>query len=143
VAAAQGWPAPTPPTGLADVNALSLPAIVDLAERDAEAARVLRLVELALSGVHDIDWVLAYAAIEVVKADAKARGADGKKLGWWTRREHSDFGATANSHLALGVRARHGASPRAVATPRMSDVDACWFLRRVVARWVSWRLAST
>jgi hypothetical protein len=138
--ASQGFPPPATPDGLADINGLFLPDVVALGETDAVAARILGLVNLALSGDHDIDWVLAYVVLETVRADAKARGADGRALGWWTRRDERNFRATANSHLALGVRARHGWTPNAVPAPMMSDTDASWFLRQIVARWSIWRL---
>jgi hypothetical protein len=76
-----------------------LPDVVALAERDAAAARVLRLVDLALAGdEHPVDWVLAYATWEVVRADASDRGIDPGP---------SDGGRERSSRISLRPRTAH------------------------------------
>ena len=133
-----GHPRPDPPEGWETIKALDLQAVSDLARTDARVIRALRLVELSIEG-EEFDWVTGYAALEVVEEDALDRGYDGQALGWWSRNERRDFKATANSPDVLGHRARHGAMT-GLPSARMSEGEAVWFVRRVVARWLAHRL---
>jgi len=136
---AQGLPQPPAPRGLAHIRSLELSEVNRLAQEDPDVARALRLVDLAFAQPEHLDWTMAYCALEVVEEDAKSRGLDGPSLGWWSKTERENFRATANSPNALGVRARHG-KRSGVAEPRMNEMEAAWYVRRVVARWLAYRL---
>jgi hypothetical protein len=130
-----GHPRPPLPVGLEVIEALDGGAVASLAKSHPVVGRVLHLVELMLEGDEQIDWGAAYSALEAVEDDLRNRGVDGRALGWWTRRERDDFRATANSAEALGVASRHGTG--GVPVPRMSYKDASWYVRRVVAYWLT------
>jgi hypothetical protein len=128
---------PALPEGVDVVEAVDLAGAVKLAAGNADVARALRLVDLMLEGDDEIDWVAGYSALEVVEEDLKARGLNGRALGWWTKSEYKDFAATANSVEALGEYARHG-KRFGLAEARMTRVQASWFIRRVVAHWLAY-----
>jgi hypothetical protein len=131
-----GNPRPPLPVGLEVIEALDPAAVDKLAAANPLVGRVLHLVELMLEGDEQIDWGAAYSALEAIEHDLHARGIDARALGWWTKREREDFKATANSAEALGVLARHG-KPGGVEDPPMSYSDASWYVRRVVAYWLT------
>jgi hypothetical protein len=133
---ALGQPRPPLPAGLDVIEALDAAAVAKLAGSNPVVGRVLHLVELMLEGDTQIDWGAAYSALEAIEHDLHDRGVDGRALGWWTTQERKDFRATANSAEALGVLARHG-KPGGVEEPRMSYADASWYVRRVVAYWLT------
>jgi hypothetical protein len=131
-----GEPRPEPPAGLDVINALEAEAVTTLAATNPEVARVLHLVDLMLAGDEEIDWVAAYAALEVIEQDLANRQVDGQALGRWTGAERGRFTGTANSAALLGFRARHG---RLGDPPKksMTSKEASWFIRRVAALWVT------
>jgi hypothetical protein len=131
-----GHPRPSLPAGLEVIEALDAAAVDKLAGANPLADRVLHLVELMLEGDTQIDWGAAYSALEAIEHDLHDRGIDGRALGWWTKNERENFKATANSAEALGVLARHG-KPGGMEDPRMSYSDASWYVRRVVAYWLT------
>jgi len=132
-----GQPRPAPPFGLDDIEALDLEAVADLADQDADVARVLRLVDLMLVGDEDIDWSAAYSALEAIDADTRSRGADPD---WYSKAQRKRFNQTANSIDAVGDRSRHGVPHQPPSKP-MTFVEASWFVRGVTARWLTWRLS--
>jgi hypothetical protein len=138
---AQGLPEPKPPFGLRDAEGIDLVAVAKLSAGDPDVARALRLVDLALGVERQgiLDWTAAYSSWEVVREDTTAQGQDPLKLGFWTDAERRAFTGTANSVHVLGERARHG---KAYPKPKseMKDEEAAWFVRGVVARWLTWRL---
>jgi hypothetical protein len=137
-----GHPRPDPPDGWEEIKALDLPAALAAASGDDEIARVLHFVDLALEHHADLDWAVAYLAVERIEEDLASRSTNGKAAGLWSESEHTRFRRTANSFGTLGTRARHGRE-RTDPPPRpMSDSDASWFLRRVVARWLTYRAAA-
>lgn len=131
-----GHPRPAPPAGWDLVGALELERVLATAESHPDVARVLQLVELMVVGGDDINWAVAYVAMEIIEHDLHSRGADGRALGWWSKAERSDFRATANSPEAIGIRARHG-KPSGLSEPRMAPWEAHWLVRRVVTRWIN------
>jgi hypothetical protein len=131
-----GHPRPPLPTGLEVIEAMDGAAVTGLAETNPVVGRVLHLLEQMLEGDEQIDWGAAYSALEAVEHDLHDRGVDGHALGWWTRRERESFKATANSAEALGAAARHGAG--GVPQPRTSYSDASWYVRRVIAHWLTY-----
>ena len=66
-----GHPPQDPPFGLPDIEGLDLASVAELADADADVARVLQLVELMLVGDEDIDWSAAYSALEAIDTDAR------------------------------------------------------------------------
>jgi hypothetical protein len=96
----------------------------------------MRLVDLMLRDGEEFNWSAAYAAMEIVESELRAQGVDGQSLGWWSRREMRRFTGTANSPEVLGVAARHG-KPRGLPPKTMTASDANWFIRGIVARWLS------
>jgi hypothetical protein len=135
----QGHPRPPAPDGLDDVNALDGEAVTALAAENPNVALVLRLVDDMLVGDDEIDWGAAYSALEAIEHDLRDRGANGRDLGWWTRKERENLRATANSVEVLAERARHG-KPFGLTEARMNSTDASWLVRRAAARWVTWLL---
>ena len=136
-----GHPRPELPAGVEVVNALEGAALTALGETNPEVGRVLHLVDLMLRGDGEIDWVAGYAALEVIEQDLHKRKIDGRALGWWTKAEHTNFTATANSAEALGVHARHGTG--GVTTARMTSKEASWLVRRIAAHWLTHLLADS
>jgi hypothetical protein len=134
-----GYDRPPMPKGLEIVNALDFAASISLTETHPEAMRAVHLVDLMLQGDDEIDWVAGYAALEVVEQDLRVRGVDGQALGWWTKQESRNFKATANSPDVLGYSARHG-KYSGLAEAQMTTKDASWFVRRVVASWLTYLL---
>lgn len=137
-----GSPRPKPPMGLEIIRALDGEAVTTLASINAEVVRVLHLVNLMLDGDDEIDWVAAYAALEVIEQDLHARRLDGQDLGWWSKAERQRFTRTANSPELLGFSARHGWR-RGPPKKRMTAKDASWFIRRAAALWVTDLLERT
>ncbi|HEX5988699.1 MAG TPA: hypothetical protein VFY75_00610 [Solirubrobacterales bacterium] len=130
-----GYERPPLPDGLDHIDGLDLDAALETTEMNPAAGRVVQLIDLMLKD-EEFNWSAAYAALETIEHELREQGVDGRKLGWWTRGERSDFRATANSPEALGVRARHG-RPTGLSEARMSSHDANWFVRRVAALWLS------
>ena len=131
-----GDPRPALPKGVEIVNGLDFGASLELADTVPEATRAIHLVELMLRGDDEIDWAAGYAALEIVEHHLDSAGLRGQQLGWWTKRERGDFRATANSPEALGHSARHG-KPSGLKEARMTTKEASWFVRRVVAQWLT------
>jgi hypothetical protein len=131
-----GHPRPALPKGLDVVNGLDLAELMDLSDAVPEATRAMHLVALMLRGDDEIDWTAGYAALEIVEHDLSSRGLKGQELGWWTNGERDDFRATANSPEVLGYSARHG-KPSGLPKARMTTKEAIWFVRRVVAQWLT------
>ena len=136
-----GYDRPPMPKGVEIVNALDFAASISLAETHPEVMRAIHLVDLMLRGDGEIDWVAGYAALEVVEQDLRVPGLDGQALGWWTRQESGNFKATANSPDVLGYSARHG-KRSGLTEARMTSKDASWFVRRVVASWLTYLLTT-
>jgi hypothetical protein len=132
----QGHRRPALPSGWDLVGSMELDSVLATAERHPDVVRVLRLIKLMLVGDDDIDWAVAYAALEIIEHDLHRRGVDGRALGWWSKAERTNFRATANSPEAIGIRARHG-KPSGLSEPRITPWEANWFVRRVVARWIT------
>ena len=130
-----GHPRPAPPFGYAEVEALDVAQVTELADGDSIVARVLRLVDLMLVGDEDIDWSAAYAALETIEADAGDARRD-----WYSTAQRRRFTGTANSVEAVGDQSRHGRHHDAPGDP-MSPSQASWFIRGITARWLAWRLA--
>lgn len=116
--------------------------MTDLAENDPDVARALRLVELMLQGDDEIDWAAGYSVLEIVEQHAFRNGASGRDLGWWTRNELDRFTQTANSLEAVGLRSRHPGRRHAAPKKPLPANEGSWFVRRVVARWLTWLLAT-
>jgi hypothetical protein len=130
-----GYKRPPLPDGLDHIDGLDLDAALETAGTNPAAGRVVQLIDLMLKD-EEFNWSAAYAALETIEHELREQGADGKRLGWWTEGERSDFRATANSPEVLGVRARHG-KPTGLSKARMSSHDANWLVRRVAALWLS------
>jgi hypothetical protein len=131
-----GRPRPPLPKGIEVINGLKLADLIGVAENRPDAVRAVRLVDLMLQGDEEINWAAGYAAVEIVVHGLRSRGVDGRQAGWWTKKELEDFKATANSPEALGLAARHG-KPMGLAEARMTTKEASWFVRRIVAQWLS------
>jgi hypothetical protein len=106
-----------------------------LAAKNAEAARVLRLV-----GQGDVRWSGLYHVLEVVLDDDAAGQIYTE--GWATRTEIRLFKQTANSPGAIGDAARHGHdSVRSLRTPSwprlLASPDTGQVRRRHISRTVS------
>jgi hypothetical protein len=134
-----GLPRPLMPAGLEVINALDCAAVTALAETNPDIGRVLHLVDLMLEGDEEIDWVAGYSALEIIEQDLASRKLNGVALGWWTKAEHQNFTATANSVEVLGFRARHG-KRFGLTEARMTTREASWFVRRVAAYWLTYLL---
>jgi len=132
---ALGEPRPAMPEGLETIRSLDLAQVLALAEANPNVARVLHLIDLMLVGDADIDWVAAYAALEIIHEDLADRNEADQMSEWWTKAERKDFRATANSPEALGVRARHG-KRSGLTEARMAPVEASWLVRRITAYWL-------
>lgn len=132
---------PEPPVGWDEIKALDLARLTELAEDHPEVGRVLHLVDLMLVGDEEIDWVVAYSALEIIEQNLKNRGLRAQDLACWTRGELERFRATANSPEVLGVRARHG-KVSGVQQSRMNATEASWLVRRAAARWMADLLTS-
>jgi hypothetical protein len=130
-----GHPRPDPPFGSAEVEALDVAQVAELADGDPIVARVLRLIDLMLVGDEDIDWSAAYSALETIEMDAKDEWR-----GWYSVGRRKRLTQTANSIEAVGIRSRHGHPFDAPKNP-MSPVEASWFIRGAAALWLTWRLA--
>lgn len=127
---------PTKPQGLEHVEGVDLERALKTAQINPAAARAVRLVDLMLRNGDEFNWPAAYAAMEIVESELRAQGVDGQGLGWWSRSEMRRFTGTANSPEVLGVAARHGKSQGLPPKP-MTASDANWFIRGIVARWLS------
>jgi hypothetical protein len=130
-----GHSRPAVPFGYADVEALDIAQVTDLADSDSIVARVLRLVDLMLVGDDDIDWSAAYGALEAIESDA----GDARRE-WYSTAQRRRFTGTANSIEAVGDQSRHGKHHDAPPDP-LSPSQASWFIRGIAARWLAWRLA--
>lgn len=129
------------PDSLEEIRLLNFSSVGELAAKDVEVARALRLFDLMVNRL-EFDWSAAYSAWEVVREDARVRGLNPVKLGWWTAEERTAFTGTANSVHLLGDRARHGKQYGPPPRRAMREDESFWFLRRVFARWLAHRLAS-
>jgi hypothetical protein len=132
-----GHPRRAMPARLDVINTLTYRPVMALAEGLPDVGRVLHLIDLMLVGDEEIDWVAAYAALEIIEQDLRERGVDGHGLGWWTNAERKRFRATANSPEALGYRARHG-KRSGMTEAGMTSKEANWFVRRVTAHWLTY-----
>lgn len=94
-----------------------VPIWIDVAERDANVASVLRLL-----GTKELDWVNLYRIYEVIKSDV----GDLVNTGWTTKTILSRFTGTANSPAIIGDEARHGVSlfEKPMKLPSMSLSEA-------------------
>lgn len=132
-----GYERPQLPRGFESVRALDFGSAMLIAESNPQATRALHLVDLMLKGDDEIDWTAGYAALEIVEHDLQNRGVNGRELDWWTKRERENFRATANSPEVLGYAARHG-KPSRLKEARMTTGVAIWFIKGVVADWLSY-----
>jgi hypothetical protein len=137
-----GFPRPDMPKGLEVIEALSHDDIATAAASTPDVQHVLDLVMEMLRGDEQIDWRAGYAAVEAVEYDLGQRGVDGQAEGWWTSAERDRFRHTANSRKALGIYSRHGDLHGDVPKKPMPATDASWYVRRVVAHWLTYLLSK-
>ena len=109
---------------------------IEVAQRDASVAKVLRL--LALSR----DWVNLYRVLEVIEEDLRGRTALAS-AGWVTASALRRFKHTANSVGATGDDARHGKESGTPPKSPMMLSEAAAMVEFVVHRWLQEKLASS
>jgi hypothetical protein len=68
-----GHPRPAMPARLDVINTLTYRPVMALAEGLPDVGRVLHLIDLMLVGDEEIDWVAAYAALEIIEQDLRER----------------------------------------------------------------------
>lgn len=96
-------------------------------------SKALRL----LGDVQGHDWAALYKIFEVIQDDVGALITQNE---WASQNSIERFKGTANSPAVLGDKSRHGASKKAPPRKKMSYQAAEDLIRRLITRWVDWKL---
>lgn len=103
---------------------------LDLATRDSNVAKVLRLFDANCQ-----DWVSLFRILEVIEEDVK--GADAIENRGWAKKSHIRiFKHTANSVAASGDLARHGKEETQPPKQPMRLEIARAFIKYIAAAWL-------
>jgi hypothetical protein len=93
---------------------------------------------LRIYGAVEHDWKGLYPVLEAIK-----KANNGKiPTSWATKKEVSDFNATANSPLAVGPDSRHGFGFPGIEKPRMTIRQARALVQKVLHAWIAELIAK-